>query len=552
MFRIFEKRLPQNAHTEKLLEKIRETADLFKNTEIVDLSFSNYKGFFDDGNRVPYEDEYIEHRKRLNSFLFLCLNGEDYISELEDSIWAVCNEFTWVLPSHLKGVSISDAPYMIDLFSAETAITLIELLSLTEDRINSMVADRIRYEVKRRITEPYLKGKKIQPFKNNWDSVRACGIGATLLYLYDDEDIEKNIPELLLLMESFLESYDMDGCCKEGPLYWEYGFGYFCYFADLLCKYTKGKIDLFEHEKVHNIALYRQKIMLNKDEVIPFSDSTHNYTFYVGLSDYLASKYDDVISIPVEYETIFGDDFRYRTAPLLRSFYWYTDEVKRGNVLNGVQVFEESMQYVYRKEKFVLAVKGGNNDEPHNHNDLGSFIIYADEDGFLFDDAGWPDYDDKYFSAERYDNICASSLGHSTLIIGGREQLTGVEATTKTDFFTNNSVQLDLSNVYGVNAIRKFEVADHTVTILDRVDTDLSVVQRFVTRIEPNVIEGETVYIGNVKIHMNGVKFAGVSTSQFKPRLNIYKSAMKEIETLYLIDFIPDNPHNEFGISVEF
>ena len=545
MFTIFEKSLPKNSHTDKLLVNIRKSAEDFKDKEIKDLTFSKFRDFFETGKRVSYEDEYIEHRKRLNAFLFLCLNGEDYISELEDSIWAVCNEFTWSLPAHLRGKTVSEMSCVIDLFSAETAFTLSELLSLTEDIINPTVAERIRFEVKRRIIQPYLNGEtKIPCIKNNWDAVCGCGVGASVLYLCDKKDAEKVIPDVINSMNSFLESYDEDGCCKEGPLYWEYGFGYFCYCADLLYKYTDGKINLFSSEKVHNIALYRQKIVLDKDDVIPFSDASHNFTFYAGLSDYLAVVYDDVISVPLDSETLFEYDYRYRTAAMLRSFYWYDASVKRGSASCGRYTFDTAMQYIFRNDKFVLAVKGGNNSEPHNHNDLGSFVLYTAEDGFVFDDPGWPDYDGTYFSGERYKNICASSKGHSTLMIDGKEQLFGENIKTEVLRAGESFVKMDLSSAYGVKAVRSFEIKDNTVIISDIVDTDLPVIQRFVTRIKPEVCDDGIITVGKAKINVQGSTFDMIKTDTFRPRLNICRCDMKENETLHIIDFSIDIPKN--------
>jgi hypothetical protein len=44
-----------------------------------------------------------------------------------------------------------------------------------------------------------------------------------------------------------------------------------------------------------------------------------------------------------------------------------------------------------------MAIKGGNNGESHNHNDVGSFIIYTDGEP-LFIDPGVGEYTAKTFS----------------------------------------------------------------------------------------------------------------------------------------------------------
>ena len=550
MFTAFEKKLPQNTHTDKLLVKIRKAAEECIKKDIKDLSFSKYKGFFETGNRVPYEDEYIKHRRRLNVFTILCLSGEDYISELEDALWAICNEFTWALPAHVGDRTIEQTPFIIDLFSAETAFTLSEILSLTEDIINPMVSDRIRYEVRRRIINPYVNGQTELPKPaNNWAAVCGAGVGAAMLYLCSPDEASKYIPEFIDCMNRFLQSYNDDGCCKEGALYWEYGFGYYCYFAELLYKYTSGAVNLMEGEKIHNIALYRQKITLDKNYVIPFSDASHNFSFHIGLTHFLSGKFDDAVPVLPKEETEFDSDLRHRFASLIRDFYWYDESLLEKEIPKGRYSFDNSMQYIFRKDNFVLAAKGGNNAEPHNHNDLGCFVLYTNEDGYVVDDPGWADYDDKYFSEKRYENICTSSLGHSVPIINGKQQIPGANAKTVINKITDSSVEMDLSTAYGEKFIRSFKINDNSVVICDEFDENADVIQRLVTRIKPDVTDG-CIKIGKSQIEVSGAEFEGIKTQTFKPRLNICECDMKETETLYLIDFCINKPKNITTICI--
>lgn len=60
-------------------------------------------------------------------------------------------------------------------------------------------------------------------------------------------------------MDYYLQGFGPDGACLEGLGYWNYGFGYFVYYADLLRKRTRGEMDWFRAEKVGRIALFQQK-----------------------------------------------------------------------------------------------------------------------------------------------------------------------------------------------------------------------------------------------------------------------------------------------------
>ena len=536
MYRRFELSLPKNGHTEKLLKDIRIAAEAFKkDTVSKGLSFDLFKIFFKRGSRLEYEAEYILHRKQFNAFVVMCLAGEDYTAELENAIWTICDEFTWALPAHLGELPVEEYPCRVDLFAAETALMLSEALSLLEDRLNPMVADRMRYELFRRVIQPYKENRAHLSLHANWAAVSVAGIAAAILYLCPREEAESLIPGLISKMQIFLDSFQEDGCCLEGPLYWEYGFSHFCMFADLVCHYTNGKINLMQNEKVHQIALYRQKVSLGTDKVIPFADSCHIYKYHIGLSHFLAKQYDDVLPIMEENEVTFEEDLRQRFGMLIRDFYWYNSKITGKNLPVGKYEFVESMQFIFRKENFVFAVKGGHNDEPHNHNDLGSFVFYGDET-FYLDDPGWSEYEDGYFGLCRYQHICTSSLGHSVPIINGKAQNPGKDARTVLLENTEDTVVLDCSAAYGETWIRKFTISENGVTVSDVFNETAEVTERLITRIKPEIKDG-SVFIGDVSVTADGAELVSVSEKIFHPRKNIVALDTADSDLLYMIDF---------------
>ena len=245
----------------------------------------------------------------------------------------------------------------------------------------------------------------------------------------------------------------------------------------------------------------------------------------------------------------FEEDLRQRFGMLIRDFYWYDETVTGKNLPDGKYSFEDSMQFVFRKENFVFAVKGGHNDEPHNHNDLGSFVFFADE-AFLLDDPGWSEYVDGYFGPNRYQHICASSMGHSVPIIHGKAQVPGKEAQTILLGNTENGVTLDCSSAYGETWIRAFSVSDNGVSITDTFAENAEITERLVTRIRPKVQDG-VVFIGKARLTVEGAEFLSVSEQTFHPRKNIVSWDMADTDTLYLIDFKVCNDHKCVIIDIE-
>ena len=73
-----------------------------------------------------------------------------------------------------------------------------------------------------------------------------------------------------------------------------------------------------------------------------------------------------------------------------------------------------------------LAAKGGHNDESHNHNDVGNFIIYKDGQPVIID-AGSGTYTARTFSNQRYDLWNNNSDYHSLPSINNVVQQAGRE-----------------------------------------------------------------------------------------------------------------------------
>ncbi|HEY9053409.1 MAG TPA: heparinase II/III family protein, partial [Rectinemataceae bacterium] len=140
-----------------------------------------------------------------------------------------------------------------------------------------------------------------------------------------------------------------------------------------------------------------------------------------------------------------------------------------------------------------FAAKGGSNDEPHNHNDLGSFVLVLDGIEVLCD-LGAGEYTRDYFGEKRWDVFCVSSFGHSLPIIDGRGQSAGCESraeNARCAIEGGSAVfSLELSSAYrcpGLLGFRRELSFDPTLglSIVDEFlfsETGHSVVERFITR----------------------------------------------------------------------
>jgi hypothetical protein len=142
----------------------------------------------------------------------------------------------------------------------------------------------------------------------------------------------------------------------------------------------------------------------------------------------------------------------------------------------GYQDFPKSSYYIeslellcVRNELFQIAAKGGNNGDNHNHNDVGSFMVYYDNEPLLID-IGVETYSQATFSAERYGIWTMRSAYHNLPTVNGVMQSDGIEFAAKDVSHDNTSITYDISGAYPPEAgiiswIRTVELVDNNVTI---------------------------------------------------------------------------------------
>ncbi|MBM7654336.1 heparinase II/III family protein [Neobacillus cucumis] len=469
----------QNPAYQTFIEEIRDEANNLLPERDPIQSYSLFRIFAETGSRLEYEKIYFQKRRRLNTFAMMVLlepEKIEYLNALENTIWSVCNEYTWCLPAHLINSPETSAQlgyslrqpftqgYTIDLFAAETAFTLAEILKLTEDYLSPLICKRIYEEVYRRIFHPFQEkqfGWETQT--HNWAAVCAGSIGAAALHLIKDaSELAIIIERVLPAMDSYLKGFNKDGICLEGYGYWQYGFGYFVYFADLLKKRTTGKLNLFDFEKVHQIALFQQRCFLNQSLVVNFSDALPTATVFLGLSHYLSGIYSD-FEVPEQgLRAKYSDDHCNRWAPAIRNLLWFDENASPKPWKSGTYYSEESAWFISRHQSgagnFSFAAKGGHNDEPHNHNDIGHFILQGNNEVFL-KDLGSGLYTKDYFNDKRYSYLCNGSQGHSVPIINEQFQKEGPLRFAKIlDIAIREEVEtfeLDIENSYEVESLQK-------------------------------------------------------------------------------------------------
>ncbi len=453
----------------------------------------------------------------------------------------------------------------------------------------------------------------------------SVGIAAMYL-IHDSATLAPVLIRMIQAMDSFLSGFEADGACTEGLGYWNYGFGFFVTFAERLYARTGGCVDLMAGEKIRQISLFQQRAWLGGDCVLSFSDGGRFGRWHPGLTHWLRRRLPEVKAPDTRYIHRFGDDTCHRWNWDLRNFIWADPQdmgaasepgipvcvappakrdlfaVKTGvrakpdhsSGLNnpagpnpstgpnnpteaenhqeaaadkGGSVWFADAAWLVSKTAWeggtvVFAAKGGHNDEPHNHNDLGSFLLHAEGETFL-DDAGSGEYTKGYFGPERYDFLVNGSFGHSVPFFGQIGQSAGkrfmadvILAETGADA---DVLALDLARAYDLPALRSFTrtfqwekgaapcliLEDHIVME----DAGLSVTERFVSFLKP-IPEGNGVLLRG--------KNAAVRISTETPGFNLsisketFSNHEGEPEILWKADFTHISPEPEIRFRAEF
>lgn len=468
-------------HLRDLLNEMRAAAARAMSTPPPPLPFARFREFEDNGTRKGYENSYFDRRGRLLALATVASVDEtdEPLPALEDLLWAICDEYAWAPPAHLPvGVAAARAnrrppETIVDLFAAETGHALAETLFLLRDRLHPWLDYRIRSEIERRVFRPLFHDPV--PFgwesaANNWAAVCGGAVGmAAILLEGDRERLTGMLDRVLRALGSFLEGFAADGGCPEGIGYWVYGFGYYTYFAEMLHAFTGGTIDLLEGEKVARIAAFPAAAALSDERYVPFSDSFADAAGRTELPTGLVSRLAARIGAPVPsmaHPPSFHADHCYRYAHLTRTLHW-TDPAALGRATPAGATFLPDLTWLVDRRDLggvpvAFAAKGGHNGEPHNHNDLGHFVLQVGGENLLTDLGGGL-YTRQYFREERYTSLHPSSEGHSVPIIAGQGQGAGRERSARVlgrearpdgaDF------ALDLTRAYAVEGLQAFHRA---------------------------------------------------------------------------------------------
>ncbi len=406
---------------------------------ITALLFGDYERYWKDGNLTVYHSAYFELRNRLFLLQAIALRKSKYIKDLENVIGALCDEYTWVLPEH--------AYVPIDLFSAETSAQLAETVYIFKDKLSPRLIERVKSSIERQIvhtyeaTEFWWERKNI----NNWAAVCACGVGLTYIYMFPERFA--NIKERLFsTFQNYIDSgIDDEGYCDEGFAYWQYGFGKLCEFFEAYVRMSGERPDMVDCAKLQKTLSYCDNARMNENVYLPFADGGSKH---FDMNEYVCASIKGLYGKAFVLPPIKRDKNSHFSGglALLYNMEILSDGAQEEETEKSVY-YEKSQVFIRRRKNYAFAVKCGNNDEFHNHNDVGTFQIVKNGERYICD-IGSGEYTKDYFSPKRYEIFVNNAYSHSIPIIDGIVQIEGKEYCGKVLSANKDSICMDISSAY--------------------------------------------------------------------------------------------------------
>jgi len=397
------------------------------------------------GNRSRYQDARYARRYALRDLVLAeCVEGEGrFLDDIANGIWATCEETYWGVPAHISmqaaGVGLPDVEEpTVDLFAAETVALLAWTQYLLGDRldtVSSLVRPRILAESKRRVLDPCLARDDFWWMSfdpgvhaiNNWNPwINSNWITAVLLLEPDAGRRVTAIYRILRSLDIFLATYAEAGGCDEGPGYWGRAAASLFDCLDLLHSATGGGVDVWHEAKVQSMGRFIYRTHISDTYFVNFADASaisrpvpslvYRYGKAINDQDMMAfgvwllgDRFGDVGKQESTLARILPALFRVATSPDVEA-----DEPQpRDAWFDGIQVMVARDQ-AGSGDGFFVAAKGGHNNESHNHNDVGNFVIYVDGKPVIVD-AGVETYRRQTFSPQRYEIWTMQSGCHTLL-----------------------------------------------------------------------------------------------------------------------------------------
>ena len=516
---------------------------------------TDYLDYTRTGNRETMQVPYFDNQDAIGTLIIaeLAEGKGRFLDQIINGVFMNCEMTSWVLSAHFK-ISAKEVKNhfpdvnenLIGLFSSQTGAMLSwahYFFKNEFDKVNPLIAERIKFEVKKRILEPYMNmnywwtalppyTNNQKPKVNNWNPWCNANVLQCFMLMESDKDkLAKAVYRSMQSVDMFINE-DKDGACDEGPGYWGVAAGKMFDYLDLLEKLTSGKVSIFDKPELKAMAEYVYRANVGKGWVVNFSDASAkakaNPYFIYAFGKAVASQ--DMMNFAAYLKNQNPESTVDYKRDINRTLKGATISKTLETTTPVFKVPEYSWYpkteycFMTNNEGLFLATKGGYNLENHNHNDVGSFMFYVNATP-IFIDTGVGPYTAKTFSSERYTIWTMQSNYHNVPVINGVAQSPGaIFKATNTNFNKDKKTfSTDISKAYSDNAavkswVRSYQLRKDELIIKDEFSLSETLAPNQINFMTWADVDIKT--LGKIKIKVNG-EYAELvyDKKQFTPSL---------------------------------
>lgn len=501
------------------------------------LPVTEFARFRKDGNRVGYETIVFERRRQLAALVMAEITERKgrFMPDIINGLEVMMEEPWWGIPAHYgKPVPLyGDQP--VDLFNAESSSLIAwtgKELKEELDRFSPELYNKIASEIKYRILTKAL-GRKAwwKTAGMNWNPW-ICSNWLTCVMLYENnpELRQKAVTEIEGCMRAFVDAYPEDGGCDEGTGYWDRAAASLFDCFNLMKQIKNDSLANvtvldYQKDKVARMGAYIYKMYIANGYSVNFADAHENksvvqlnvlWPFALYLDDAAMKGFAAWLAKDKNFwtapATLYASSGNFPTLGRELMMLKHVESLAAQQPAEPkVEAWLPNLQIATMRGKdMFLAVKGGTNGESHNHNDVGSFILYTAGEPLLID-CGVGAYTSKTFGKDRYTIWTMQSDYHNLPQINGISQHDGKQYHATVVKNSRHSITLDIAKAYPESAA--VDYWQRTVTLKG---TDVEVTEKyklseyksptrlmFMTTTKPDVSQ-----MGTVKLGASSIKYA--------------------------------------------
>lgn len=469
------------------------------------LRATDYLEYNRSGNRYAQEDRIKANAVALSSLMMaeLAEGKGRFMDDIINGVFHFCECSSWAVSDHLYKFQQIHSPlpdhneYILALMQGNYA----QMLSWAYyffhkefDREDPAIAARLQFEIRRRELDPFVlrddfdwMGFKPNIKPNNWNPW--CNSNALLCFMLVENDRDAlcaGIRKAIASLDRYIASIPSDGACDEGTVYWYVSAGNLMNCLKCLELITGGELKIWDDELVRRFGEFIVNANITGKWQANFADAKpttwpstpfiYRYGKFVGselMCSYALCADKDFTFDPLDQDWFLF----YRAIENLLTYKEMVHLPAASFKPADFVVYPETELCYMRAGRGYLAVKGGNNKERHNHNDVGSCIYYYDGQPVLVD-AGPGTYNKSTFDKRlRYKIWNMSSDYHNVPKINGMSQEYGSSfkaVATRADE-RRRSFTTDIAGAYPDSAAVKSWVLNYRLLK----DGSLEIVENF-------------------------------------------------------------------------